>query len=156
MQRKPLTIHPLHGVGNAIFLFVVILWLGMLLGVSFLATPVKFHAPSLNLPTALEVGRVTFALFSKVEWGLFVLLILGMLIAPRPAWRWSCLGTMLLILLLEIFWLLPVLDARVSEVIAGTDVPATNHHFLYILAESLKALLLLALSVAGLWKLSKS
>lgn len=61
---------------------------------------------------------------------------------------------LLLILLLETFWLLPVLDSRVSEVITGAEVPTTNHHFLYVLAESIKALLLLTLSISGLWKLS--
>lgn len=156
MPQTPPTSHPRHHLAKATSLFVTILWLGLLLGVSFLATPVKFHAPSLDLPTALEVGRVTFALFSKVEWALFAILTISMLSAPPPAWRWACLGALLFILLLETWWLLPVLDARVSEIIAGTDIPTTNHHRLYILAESIKALLLLALSIAGLWKFTKN
>ena len=40
-------------------LIVATLWLGLLLGVAFLATPAKFLAPGL-LPVALDVGR-TFA-----------------------------------------------------------------------------------------------
>ena len=36
------------------------LWAGLVLGVSFVATPVKFLAPSLSLADALAVGRVTF------------------------------------------------------------------------------------------------
>jgi hypothetical protein len=46
-------------------LIAAILWLGLLLGVSFLATPAKFLAPSLALPVALDVGRHTFAVFNK-------------------------------------------------------------------------------------------
>jgi hypothetical protein len=143
-------------LSSATSLFVAILWLGLLLGVSFLATPVKFQAPSLDLPTALEVGRVTFALFCKVEWGLFALLALSMFLAPPRVWRWACLAALLGIMMLETCWLLPILDARVSEVISGTDIPGTHHHFLYIAAESVKAVLLLALSIAGLGKLIKS
>lgn len=37
-------------------LLLAVLWAGLLLGVSFLATPVKFLAPSLSLPVALDVG----------------------------------------------------------------------------------------------------
>jgi hypothetical protein len=36
------------------------LWAGMLLGVSFIATPAKFLAPSLPLAQALDVGRSSF------------------------------------------------------------------------------------------------
>jgi hypothetical protein len=46
---------------------LALLWAGMLIGVSFLATPAKFLAPSLILPVALDVGRQTFGLFSLVE-----------------------------------------------------------------------------------------
>lgn len=36
-------------------LLLATLWAGLLLGVSFLATPVKFLAPSLSLPVALAL-----------------------------------------------------------------------------------------------------
>src|SRR5690606_9509596 len=44
-----------------------LVWIGALLGVSFLATPVKFLAPSLTLPVALDVGRQTFHWLNRVE-----------------------------------------------------------------------------------------
>jgi hypothetical protein len=46
---------------------LALVWAGTLFGVSFLATPVKFLAPSLTLPVALDVGRQTFGVFSLVE-----------------------------------------------------------------------------------------
>ncbi|WP_442580164.1 hypothetical protein ACSBOB_32705 [Mesorhizobium sp. ASY16-5R] len=55
--------------GEAVFAFLAASWLGLLLGVSFLATPVKFRALSLDRPIALDVRRVNFAVFSKVELG---------------------------------------------------------------------------------------
>lgn len=76
--------------------FVATLWLGLLIGVSFLATPVKFQAPSLTLATALEVGQATFALFTRVEWGLVVLLALAVAWVGRTSaqlglWiAWAC------------------------------------------------------------------
>ena len=62
---------------------IAMIWLGMLIGVSFLATPVKFVVADLSLPVALQVGQATFHLFAKVEWALTAALI-G---ASALAWR---------------------------------------------------------------------
>lgn len=124
----------------------------MLIGVSFLATPVKFQASTLDLPTALEVGRVTFALFSKVEWGLCALLLVSILLSPRPrSLLLSGAAVLALVLLVQALWLLPVLDARIGQIMTGAAVPATGHHLFYIAADSLKLLLLAGLAVAALW-----
>lgn len=64
-------------------LIAATLWLGLLLGVSFLATPAKFLAPSLTLPVALDVGRHTFFIFNKVEWLLSIVLLLLVWVSPR-------------------------------------------------------------------------
>lgn len=131
--------------------FVATVWLGALLGVSFLATPVKFQAPSLDLPTALEVGRVTFALFSKMEWTLCALLFAVAVLSPRPnGLRLSGIAVLAVVLAGQALWLLPVLDARVSQIIAGAAASVTSHHFYYVAGELLKAALLLALSVEAL------
>ena len=55
------------------------LWLGLQIGVAFLATPTKFLAPSLSLPVALDVGRQTFYVFNKVEWVMEAVLLLMLL-----------------------------------------------------------------------------
>jgi hypothetical protein len=55
---------------------LILLWAGLSVGVAFLATPVKFLAPSLTLPAALDVGRHTFSLYNRAELALLVALIL--------------------------------------------------------------------------------
>ena len=122
---------------------------------SFLATPVKFEAPSLDLPTALEVGRVTFSLLLKVEGGLCLLLLAAdLLSAQSRALHIGASLALAAVLAAQALWLLPELDARVSQIIAGATVPASSHHLLYIAAESVKALALLGLSVEALWALA--
>jgi len=133
------------------FGFVAMIWLGGLLGVSFLATPVKFQAPSLDLPTALDVGRVTFALLSKTEWALCAIVFGTTLLSPQSRnLRLGCIAVLALVLIIQAVWLLPLLDARVSQIIAGVMVPGTPHHRLYIAAEALKVVLLLGLSLDAL------
>ena len=119
-------------------LVVPAIWLGLLLGVSFLATPAKFLAPSLSLAVALDVGRATFAVWNIVEWlvlGFFLLLgILG------RAGRFFALAALLLFLLLLIqkVILLPMLDERVAAIIAGERPPSSWHHLFYIVIDVAK------------------
>lgn len=124
--------------------FIAMFWAGALAGVSFLATPVKFQAMSLELPVALEVGKVTFALFTRCEWGLAALLGFSVLVPGRPMLRLQVAGAagVILLVLIEAFWLLPVLDARVDAVISGIPLPASPHHNLYAMAEGAKLFLL--------------
>ncbi len=141
-----------HRFREAPFVFVAIFWLGLLLGVSLLATTVKFQAPSLDLPTALDVGRVTFALLSKVEWVLCGVLIAAAFLSPlSQGVRLGGCAVLVAVLACQASWLLPALDLRASQIIAGATVPASNHHLYYVAAEGLKTLLLLALSVEALW-----
>lgn len=126
---------------NAAMAAVSILWAGMLLGVSFLATPVKFQAPSLNLATALEVGRVTFAYFAPVEWGLASLLCLLTIAIRRMRLESAMVVALGAIVLMQAAWLLPALDVRVAAVIAGDPLPNSIHHRFYALLEGLKVLL---------------
>nr|WP_312448225.1 DUF4149 domain-containing protein [Brevundimonas naejangsanensis] len=138
--------------------FVATLWLGLLIGVSFLATPVKFQAPSLTLATALEVGQATFALFTRVEWGLIVLLALAVVRVGRTSAQlglWICVGLLALVLAAQSLWLLPILDARVAFIIAGETPPPSEHHWLYVALESSKLLTLAFMSWRSFGRLGR-
>lgn len=112
---------------------VLLLWAGILFGVSFLATPVKFAAPSLTLPVAIDVGRTTFALLNRVELGCAAISV-GLLLmgASRVLLIRLSAGVTVLGLLLETFWLLPVLDERAQAVIEGALPTASSLHDVYI------------------------
>lgn len=131
-------------------LVLAVFWLGLLAGVSFLATPVKFAAPNLSLPVALEVGRATFGLFSKVEWAMAAALLLAVFAGgPGGAARVSALAAAGIVAA-QTLWLLPVLDARVSEIVAGGAPSASADHRIYVALEAAKALLLIFAAFAAL------
>lgn len=134
---------------DSLLILATALWLGMLIGVSFLATPVKFQAPSLDLPTALEVGRVTFALFNRVEWIAAALLAGAVLLAGERRLVLIAAVVLIAALALQTFWVLPDLDARIGMVIAGTTPPPSHQHLLYVALEAGKTIMLAALA-AGL------
>lgn len=130
---------------------VALIWLGMLIGVSFLATPVKFIVQDLSLPVALQVGQATFDLFARVEWGLAAALVA----TSGLAWRQRPLTLVLVLAIagvvaVQAVWLLPALDARVDQIVAGVTPAASSHHMLYASLEAAKALLLAAAAFLAL------
>ena len=107
---------------------IALIWLGMLIGVSFLATPVKFVVHDLSLPVALQVGQATFALFARVEW------VLAAGLRLRSGRRAACclaFAVFIAAALAQAVWLLPALDARIAEIVAGGAPPPSPHHTFY-------------------------
>ncbi|GAB3574573.1 hypothetical protein GCM10027445_35650 [Amycolatopsis endophytica] len=49
------------------------LWLGMVLGISFLEAPLKFRAPGVTVPTGPGIGRIVFRALNRAEVVLAVL-----------------------------------------------------------------------------------
>lgn len=125
------------------------LWIGLLLGISFMATPIKFKAPSLTLPVALDVGRATFGLFSRVEQFLAVFLGAIYVVFDRAIWPLILVVSLVGLVVLQAAWLLPSLNRRVGLVIAGETVPPSRTHVAYGAMEVLKLIMLVALLAIG-------
>lgn len=130
---------------------LLIFWAGLSAGVAFLATPVKFLAPSLSLPVALDVGRQTFRAYNTTEIVLLAFaLMLGVLSASRVRWYRS-LAVPAIAVALQSLWLLPALDERVVAVLTGAPERAPSHlHAAFIGLEAIKVVSLLAFGVSQL------
>jgi hypothetical protein len=64
-------------------LFAPVLWLGMVVAISFLEAPLKFRAPAVTQQIGLGIGRLVFKALNIVE--IVVLLILAVAsYAVRP------------------------------------------------------------------------
>ncbi|MEO8041935.1 MAG: hypothetical protein ABI646_04905 [Acidobacteriota bacterium] len=122
------------------------IWFGMIAAISFMEAPLKFQAPGITLPLGLGVGRLIFFALNKIEIvlaGVFLLSLLGIRPLARAAVViFACIS---LILVLETVWLLPVLDVRAEQVIAGTAKPFSNLHLFYIAFDAVKLILLFVL-----------
>jgi hypothetical protein len=133
--------------------FLCWVWLGLVLGVSFLASPIKFYAPTLDLPVALDVGRITFHLLNRIEWILSATLVYLAFLQHRSTrfepTSWILTGAVLLIVALQTFWMLPVLDLRVEAILRGESVPPSALHSIYIGVELAKVTVLGVLGAMG-------
>jgi hypothetical protein len=131
---------------------IALLWAGVSIGVAFLATPAKFLAPSLALPVALEVGQQTFRVYNGAE----LLLLIALLVLGRwsiaPSRWYLALVAPAAVILAQRFWLVPALDLRVLAIQHGqSPVPPSQLHTVYIAAEALKVVWLLALGLGDLF-----
>ena len=127
------------------------LWAGMIVGVSFIATPAKFMAPSLGTRVAFDVGRVTSELFNSIEIGLAVVLLVMTLYAKRRIVTIAFAAVLLAITVIQALVVLPMLSERVLAIMAGYGVPPSNAHLFYVLMEITKTALLI--TIAFWWAL---
>lgn len=124
------------------------IWAGLLMGVSFIATPAKFCAPSLPRPVALEVGRTTFAIWNNVEWLLLTVVTLVILGAKASLFSLVATGALNLLLMAQSMILLPGLNKRVAAIIGGGRPAPSSDHATYIGIDILKLCILAAI----VWK----
>ena len=141
---------------NSIYIIILcFIWAGMLLGISFLEAPVKFTAPSLTLPIGLDVGRHVFQAFNKVEIVFGTLLTILFIRTKLNIVMSFMFAFVVLLLILECVWLLPVLDERAITIIAGGMPEKDSPHILYILFDAAKVVLLITIGVSSIRELMK-
>lgn len=128
---------------------VPFIWFGMIGAISFLEAPLKFRAPNVTLALGLGIGKIVFQMLNRIEI-VFALIMLVSLFFARPATNFALyiLGAVFVLLLLQTVWLLPLLNARAEQVIAGATAPYSNNHLIFIAFEVLKFILLFILGAS--------
>jgi hypothetical protein len=118
-------------------------WLGMVLAISFLEAPAKFHAPGVTVQLGLGIGRVVFRVLNRAELVLLALAIIAVAIAPHTALLW-CTGGIAALLAVQLGLVRPALNRRSDRVLAGAEMPRSNMHLVYVALEVVKVALLIA------------
>ena len=120
---------------------IAILWIGMILAVG-MESIVKFDTPSLSKAVAFDEGRYVFSFFNKVQ--LILLASMLFLVANKyMTWVEKIVFFLLSILLvIQVFWLFPMLSKHVDLILAGIQPPHTPGHALYGAIEFGKIILL--------------
>jgi hypothetical protein len=132
--------------------WVCFIWAGMTVGISMIATPVRFTAVSITRPVALDVGRVVFAALNKAELLALVLLLIIVRVSGRSRRLWAWCGILILIVLAQGAWLIPELAARTDIILAGGELPPSSAHAIFSTLELVKIGVLLFLGFSSLAK----
>jgi hypothetical protein len=112
-------------------------WLGMVLGISFLETPLKFRAPGVDLRTGLAIGRLVFGALNTAEIVLAAA-VLTVLFTTAPASAVSAAIAGTAILLIQLLAVRPHLTTRSNRILVGANAPRSNGHHVYIALEAEK------------------
>ena len=147
------SVHPMISLGKRllarvterVFVFTL-LWIGFVCAISFMETPLKFQAPSLTLPVALEIGHLVFHALNALEIGLATAITATTFLTFWPR-RIRVLTLLIGVLLAtQTILLYTVLDTRTLAIIHGLEVPERSFHPYYVALEGVKVVFLLYLT----------
>ena len=126
------------------------IWIGLVLGISFLEAWIKFRAPGVTTAIGLGIGRLVFGALNKLEWLLSIILIINSIAYKKPFTSFGniVLMAIIAILILQSGWLLPGLNARARRVINNEQVAPSALHLIFIAAELVKLGLLFMMGVS--------
>lgn len=115
-------------------------WLGFVLAISFMESWLKFKAPGITVPLGLGIGRLVFFALNKVEILLLLVIFLNFITIKDKTNSLSIITVVILalILIIQTFWLLPVLDERAGLHLKGEVVNSSIHHILFVFMEIIK------------------
>ncbi|PSR67851.1 hypothetical protein C8258_13365 [Nocardia sp. MDA0666] len=136
-------------VAQHLLWFLPMLWLGMVLAISFLEAPLKFRAPGVTLALGLGIGRMVFKALNITEAVLAVLLLISAAVVGPGAATWGWLIGAVVVLAIQVVAVRPPLTRRSNRVLAGADGPRSTAHYWYIGLELLKVVGLIGLALAA-------
>lgn len=127
-----------------------VLWIGLIIAISFIEAPLKFQAEGITIPLGLGIGRLVFAALNITEAVLLVMLTI-VTFWPRVArvsrdrvWWWLALA---LVFLIKVAIVRPPLNARTDLVLAGADPGQSLWHYVYIACDLVTLVLLLVVAL---------
>ena len=122
-----------------------LVWLGMVLAISFLEAPLKFRAEGLDVRVGLAIGRIVFRALNSAEvvWAVVIAVCLSI---TRPSVPVIVLAAVTAVLLaVQLLLVRPRLNRRSTHILAGEDAPRSRAHHAYLGLEALKLAALVAL-----------
>ena len=131
---------------SAIAVGAVFVWLGMVLAISFVETPLKFRAPGVTLQIGLGIGRLVFRALNACELALAAVVVACLVIKPPSIGIAVAAAVGVLTLLAQILLVRPRLSRRSDAVLAGGEGPRSRAHWAYVGLELIKVI---ALFIAG-------
>jgi hypothetical protein len=121
-------------------------WLGMVLAISFLETPLKFRAPGITVPLGLGIGRLVFRALAVAELALAVALTAALVLVNGSgmvgAATWTLTALLWAVLAVQTGVLRPRLDQRARLVVTGESPPRSRLHLAYVALDGIKVVLL--------------
>lgn len=138
------------GLAELVQVGVPFTWLGAVLGISFLETPLKFRAPGITVALGLGIGRLVFRALTVAELVLAAALTTAVIAGVAGVGAdavTAVLVALWVLLAVQVGVLRPRLNGRTRMILAGETPPRSHLHLAYIALEGVKVVLLVILGV---------
>jgi hypothetical protein len=122
-------------------------WLGMVVAISFIETPLKFRAPGVTLQIGLGIGRLVFRTLNVCELVLAAVVVGCFAVEPPSVVTGVAAAIAVVALLVQVLVVRPRLARRSEATLAGADGPRSRAHWAYVGLEVVKVI---ALLIAGI------
>lgn len=132
---------------SAVAAAAILVWLGMVLAISFVEAPLKFRAPGVTLQIGLGIGRLVFRALNACELALAAAVAGSFAVRPPTTGIAIAAAIAVVALLAQVLIVRPRLTRRSDAVLAGGDAPRSRAHWAYIGLEIPKVI---ALLIAGM------
>ena len=132
---------------SAVVAAAAFVWVGLVVGISFIEAPLKFRAPDVTLRIGLGIGRLVFRALNAVEAVLAVVVVVALVVGDAGRTADVALGLAVALLAVQLVAVRPGLTRRSDAVLAGADAPRSHAHLVYVALETAK---LVALLVGGI------
>ncbi|WP_459548066.1 hypothetical protein [Nocardia sp. X0981] len=139
----------MKSVAQHLVWFVPMLWLGMVLAISFLEAPLKFRAPGVTTKLGLGIGRLIFRALNIVESVLAAVLLVAAIVLGPGVGPWVWLALAVVILVIQVAVVRPPLSRRSDRILAGEELPRSHAHYWYIGLEVVKVVALIGLAITA-------
>jgi hypothetical protein len=128
---------------SAVAVAATFVWLGMVLAISFIETPLKFRAPGVTLQIGLGIGRLVFRALNACELALAAVVVGCVAVKPPATGIAVAAAVAVITLLAQVLVVRPRLARRSDTVLAGGEGRRSRAHWVYVGLETVKVIALL-------------
>lgn len=122
------------------------LWLGIVVGISVIETPIRFRTPPITRDGAAMLGVAIFHTLAYVELVLLVVAMAAVLVL-RDRWLLVLCAVLGLVVAIEHTLIVPILAIRAQLLVQGAELEPSSVHGWATALEAAKMLVLVALGV---------
>lgn len=120
-------------------------WMGVLVALAFIETPLKFHAPGITVPLALGIGRLVLTAAEIASVVLLIALTVVTFAKPRLGRGLVIVvGALWVTLAVQMAVIRPMLNARTDIVLGGGDPGESSLHVIYVVTDVILVALMIA------------
>ena len=134
-------------VKHPVTLVAVFTWLGLVVGIAFIASWLKYNAFGVSLPVGLSLDKVMFQAMLRVEWVFACAVLADLILGKAPAVMLVTAGFLVALLALQTIWLQPALYTDSLSVFHGHGDPGAGLRTMNTVLEVLKVSLLAVLGI---------